>query len=218
MQQFAFSLQLLDDETLSNQLLCALAAEPELVPEPTTHAVTSPKTPEMSVPADKEPMEPNATEPVEPKEPETPKEFPPVKIEVKEEEQDEWEATKWWEGQDDEDWYWEGVEEEEPNADEIEWVSWPPAPPPPKPVQPKKMPGPPGPPGPPAWPPPPPPPPAGPPPDGGRPRGVKAPWAWDTRDKPIRTDKYGGTVYKSGWYQTRSGDWWPLLGAASDSF
>ena len=167
-----------------------------------------------------------AEEPVE--EPEEVTEVPeremtkvPEPVDVKEEvKEEEMEATAWWEPQDGEDWYWEGVEEEvqeeEEPADDVEWVTWPPKPP--KPIMPKAMPTS----SPKCPPPPPPPPPADDTPAAGRRdktwvKDVKAPWAWGG-DRVVRTDKYGGKIFKSGWYQARSGDWWPILGAASDSF
>ena len=189
MQQFTFTLQLLDDETLSNQLLVALA--PETTPEP---EAKEPETKEPTVPTEP------CTEPTEPTETKDEEATgSDVKVEVKEEEDDtEWDDTKWWESKPDDgadDWYWEGVEEEvqeeEEATDDIEWMTWPPAPVPPKPIQPKKMPREPKEPR-------VPPPPMPREPDGswwGKPKGVKAPWATKgDRDRAIRTDKYGGTI------------------------
>eukprot|EP00435_Cladocopium_sp_Y103_P037032 s1205_g9.t1 len=154
-------------------------------------------------------------------------------VDVKDEMEDD---TEWW------DWemYEEGVEEEEVEVEqevdlELEWVDWKPAQPP----QPKKMPvspaaapqrppeppapppgrlpdpsppswGPQPPATPPPWTPAPPPPPAVISPQ----MGTKAPWAWDRHDKILRTDRYGGVVYKSGWYKDSYGQWWPPLSLA----
>ena len=200
MQQFAFSLQLVDDETLSNRLLEALApVQPENVPEP--EPVNVKREEDEETEPIQEPTEP--TEPKEPKTPEEPKEtMQPNHVK---EEGDEWDGKEWWEWEDEKDWYWEGVEEEvqqeeaPAEADEIEWVRWPPTAL--KPIEPKKMP-------PTNLPPPPPPPPPA---ESGHRHGVKAPWAWDSHDRAVRVDKYGGTLYKSGWYKTRQGDWWPIL-------
>lgn len=154
---------------------------------------------------------PEHTEPTEP----MTMEATAVKVEVKDEEEDEWEQTAWWQPpHNDEDctWYWEGVETEEEDADVAVVGCKPPQPPQPK-AMPMRDPPPPPPaadppagnPLLPAWdqPPPPPPPVKG---------CGKAPWAFETKnDRVLRVDKHGGKVYKSGWYQDRWGRWWETL-------
>ena len=145
-------------------------------------------------------------------------------VSVKEEE--DWEDDSWWCW---DDYYDEDVEEEhavedEKVCDEVEFLLWKP---PPQPA-PKKMPQqparPPVPAPAPVWQPPPPPPPVLPPPVqppepqaqgnwDSCPQGQgKAPWAYNPKyDRVIRYDKYGGVIYKSGWYQDSTKKWWKIL-------
>ena len=195
-------LQLVDDATLSHQLFEALAeVQPETVPEAVAdetepNDVTEPK--ELNEPMERRtPPEPK-TPPLEPE--------VTVKAEVTEEEEEE-DQTAWWESQHEDDWYWEGVEEEDDEDDVAVVCSKPPQPPQPKSMPTNKKVD--VPPPPPPMPCPPPPPARVEPPQKG---SGKAPWAYDVRnDRVLRTDKHGGQVYKSGWYQDRWGKWWEIL-------